>query len=203
MGTLVVLTLVVDDFTRQCSIQQTTGQRKHDPLEVIHTQRSLEHDQFIRQHVLFEIGARLECRSKCEDFVGEFTLAKLADVSGSRADEHDAVHNFESFSRDPAIGLTRRSGIIGQGSEDHGLAGSAGGFEKGETVRNGPNRRLMIQNEGGTSRNKVHRISRKVGLGCRDRFGASRKSSPQATPQVMAARTAVVQNSPTNLVWIC
>jgi hypothetical protein len=29
-----------------------------------------------------------------------------------------------------------------------------------------------------------------------------RKSSPQAMPQVTAARTKVAQNSPTSLVWI-
>ena len=158
------------------------GQRKHDPLEVIDTQRSLEHDQFIRQHVLLEIGARLECRSKCEDFLGEFPLAKLLDVPGIGTDEYDAVRDFESFSRGTAIARTRRSGIIGDGPENHRLARSAGAFEKSETGGNGPDRRLMIEDEGRAAGNMVYGISRKVGLGRGDGLGAR--------PQVESAGNA-------------
>jgi hypothetical protein len=58
------------------------------------------------------------------------------------------------------------------GSRKLWSCGSARAFEKGETVRDGPNRRLMIENKGRPARNLVHRISRKVGLGCRDGLGA-------------------------------
>ena len=99
-------------------------------------------------------------------------LAKFLDVQGIRADEYDAVGDFECFSRDAAIARTRRSGIIGDGPENHRLARSGGAFEEGETVGNGPRRGLVIENEGRAAGNMVHGISRKVGLGRGDGLGA-------------------------------
>jgi hypothetical protein len=62
--------------------------------------------------MLFEIGAGLECRPKHEKPVSNLPLAKFVDEPRIRADEHDAVRDFKSLSRDLAIACATRSGII-------------------------------------------------------------------------------------------